>query len=139
MVFQGRDQTFKKTYAIELLRIAFGDLESAKALHSTGRGRPENVCYLAQQVIEKSLKAALVWRQIAFPLIHDSNALVAKLPQQDLPPHGYDLGELNQFATVRRYEEGRALLTNDQVQAALGVAEEVWDWANRLVGPIKPV
>jgi HEPN domain-containing protein len=133
MVFQGKEQVFKKPYAKELIAIAFGVLESAKGLQSSSRGRPENICYLAQQVIEKALKAVLVWKQIPFPLIHDANALVAKLSPQDQPPHGYDLGELNQFASVRRYEEGAVELTDDQIQTAINVAEEIWNWANQKI------
>jgi len=133
MVFQGKEQTFKKTYAKELLAIAFGDLESAKGLQSSNRGRPENVCYLAHQVIEKSLKAVLIWKQIPFPLIHDANALVAKLPALDHPPHGYDLGELNQFATVRRYEEGAVELSKEMIQNAVNIAEEIWNWASKKI------
>lgn len=52
-------QIYKPEYGKELLRIAEGDLASASALHETKKGRKENVGYLAQQSIEKALKAVL--------------------------------------------------------------------------------
>lgn len=58
-LFMTKEQKFKKEYAFELLKIAEGDLETTKVLLSASIGRKENVCFNAQQVIEKSLKAIL--------------------------------------------------------------------------------
>lgn len=63
-----RERIFKKTDAKELIGIAEGDLESAKALLDANRGRPENICYHAEQCVEKSLKALLVYLEKADPI-----------------------------------------------------------------------
>lgn len=41
---------------------------------------PRQVCYLAQQTIEKALKAALILEQIVFPFSHDLDRLRIMLP-----------------------------------------------------------
>lgn len=46
-----KEQRFKKEYAFELLSIAAGDLETTLVLQSASRGRKENICFSAQQVI----------------------------------------------------------------------------------------
>ena len=54
---QNQKRLFNKEYAKELLRIAQGDGESASALFKAKVGRPENIVFLAQQSVEKSIKA----------------------------------------------------------------------------------
>lgn len=124
-----QEKLYKKEYAKQLIRIAEGDLQSAKALYETQQGRPENACFHCQQAIEKSLKAVLTHLQIPVPLVHDAGTLVAKLPSHLTPPQGYDLSELTAFATVRRYEEGAAMITPEEVKAIIKVADEVLKWS----------
>ena len=72
-----RTQKYKTEYAYELLRIAQGDLESAQALYAAKTGRKENVGYLAQQCVEKCLKAVLCYKGVPVP---HTNELAALLP-----------------------------------------------------------
>ena len=128
------ERLFKQEYALELLKIAEGDLESARGLNESKRGRPENICFLAQQCIEKALKAVLCWNQIPFPLVHDAGILVAKMPNGVVPPAGYHLAILTKFATVKRYEEGSLALTAQEIAAVLQIATDVFDWAKKIIG-----
>ena len=81
---------------MELFRIAKGDLASAKELASVSKeGRLENVVYLAQQSVEKALKATLNHLRIAFPLVHELGTLVALFPEDKLPSRDFDLSVLN--------------------------------------------
>lgn len=125
-----KKQLFPKEYAKELLKIAEGDLGSAKTLFNAGHdGRPENIIFIAQQSVEKSVKAVLVHLQIAFPLVHDLGILVALLPDDKMPPEGFALVELNPFASIRRYHEGDVPLTEEELNASLDVAQRVAHWA----------
>ncbi|MBK9039595.1 MAG: HEPN domain-containing protein [Bdellovibrionales bacterium] len=124
-----KKQLFPKEYARELLTIAKGDLESAVGLSQIKTGRPENIVFIVQQSIEKSLKAVLVHLQIPFPLVHDLGILVALLPDEKAPPEGFALAELNPFASVRRYEEGQLPLTAEEIKSSLDVAQKVIQWA----------
>ncbi len=126
-----QEKLYKPEYAAELLSIASGDLASARGLYKIDEGRRENIAFLVQQVIEKSVKAVLCRKKIPVPLAHDMGALVAKLPATAMPPQGYALNELNEYATVRRYEEGRAELTREEISRMLATAEAVLGWAKK--------
>lgn len=121
---------FPPQYAEELLRIAEGDLATAKALiDSPAPGRIENIPYLIQQAIEKAVKAVLIRKQISFPLVHDLGILIALLPQQNYPPGGFDWTALNPYATVRRHEEGALPITMPEIKGAYETALLVIQWA----------
>jgi len=126
-----QEKLFKKEYAKELFSIAKGDLASAQALAKSKAGRSENVCYLAQQSIEKALKAVLCHRGIAVPFVHDLGALVAKIPHSLAIPFGYELNDLNEFAGVRRYEEGKMEIDAADVKEVLKRAKEIIAWTQK--------
>ena len=128
-----KKQLFPKEYAKELLKIAKGDLDSALGLSKINTGRHENIVFMAQQSVEKSIKSVLVHLQIAFPLVHDLGILVALLPDDKIPPEGFALSELNPFASVRRYEEGQLPLTKDDIEAVLNISQAVAQWATSIV------
>lgn len=129
-----KKRLFKKEYAHELFEIAKGDLESAINLSQNLKtGRPENVVFLVQQSIEKSIKSVLVHNQIPFPLVHDLGILVALLPDDKYPPNGFSLTELNPFASVRRYEEGQLPLSLEEIKSALVAGELVIKWAQKII------
>ncbi len=128
-----KKRLFKKEYSMELLKIALGDLESSEILFSAKSGRPENVVFMAQQSVEKSIKAVLVYLQIAFPMVHDLGILIALLPDAKAPPDGFELTELNPFASVRRYEEGNLPLTSEELEVSLAAAKRVYAWAIKII------
>ncbi len=124
---------FEKHYAQELFRIAKGDFESALALNSSNLGRKENIVYMCQQAVEKSIKASLVHLQIPFPLIHDLGSLISLLPDDKMPPGGFSLIELNPYASVRRYEEGSLPLIAQEIEAAVLAATTVINWCSQVL------
>lgn len=90
--------------ALRWLRFAREDLLAADSLMAGGTFIPRHVCWLAQQVAEKALKAALVLEGVDFPFRHDLDAL------RDLLPEGWtvkqqhpDLAELTEWAVEARY------------------------------------
>ena len=124
-----QEKLFKKEYAAQLLVIAKGDLGSAKVLLASCAGRQENVCFHAHQAIEKALKAVLVWLQIPVPLVHDLGVLVAKLPGTIDRDFGYELISLNDFASIRRYQEGADVFTPQELKAIVETAAHIVEWA----------
>lgn len=124
-----KDVLFKKEYAQHLFKIALGDLDSAAALIlASASGRPENILYMIQQSVEKSLKAVLIHKQISFPLVHDLGILIALLPKEDYPPGGFDWTELNPYASIRRYEEGALPISKEEIEAAFNASKLVHQW-----------
>lgn len=123
-----RERIFKKVYARELVGIAEGDLESAKALADINRGRPENICYHAEQCVEKSLKALLVHFEKPVPITHDLGIITERI-NQFLPIDIHeDLTSYTEFATTRRYEDSEMILEREDIEAAIKVAEDVLTW-----------
>ncbi len=133
---KSQERVFPRAYAGELLRIARGDHDSASFLRSglASEGvRPENVAYLFQQAIEKALKAALCALGRPVPLVHDLGVLVAKIPDTLDPDFGYELSGLDEYATIRRYEEGRMVLSAGELQDIATLSERVLRWCNKIV------
>lgn len=130
MVQQNKAILFKPEYAEKLLIIAQGDLETSLALINAEKpGRLENILYMIQQAIEKTLKAVLIKKQIAFPLVHDLGILIALLPPSDYPPGGFDWTALNPYASIRRYEEGALPIQMEEIKIAYDSALTVIEWA----------
>ena len=133
---KSQERVFPRAYAIELLRIARGDHDSASFLRSglASHGvRPETVAYLFQQAIEKALKAALCGLGRPVPLVHDLGVLVAKIPDTLDPDFGYELSGLDEYATIRRYEEGHIVLSADELQDIATLSDRVLRWCGGIV------
>lgn len=75
----------------------------------------------------------MVHLQIPFPLVHDLGILIALLPDESAPAQGFTLTELNPFASIRRYEEGRIPLTQEEILASVEIAEAIIKWAEELI------
>lgn len=124
-----KERIFNFEYGQELLSIAHGDYESAKELYLGTKGRKENIIYIAQQAIEKAIKAVLVHKKLPVPHTHDILVLLTKLQPSEYPPGGINLSDLTPFATIRRYENGVYELTKEEIDTALKAAKDVLGWA----------
>jgi HEPN domain-containing protein len=128
-----RSKLFNREYAKELFRIAEGDLDSAQVLFRGQTKRSENIYYLAEQAIEKCLKAVICHVGQPIPITHSLSVLLFALPSSLNVPFGEEIDELTEFATVRRYEEGKAVLVAEEAQAALKLTEIVVEWARTVI------
>ncbi len=125
------EKLFKKEYAHELFKIAENDWLTAVVLSKNLDIRKETTLFNVEQSVEKSLKAVLCYLQVPIPFTHDIYAIMQKFDINDLPPGGYSLHDLTPFASIRRYEEGKYILTDEEVSQALQAAKLVLDWARR--------
>lgn len=129
-----RDKLFHKNYAVELLQIARGDFESAEVLAGNlQKGRKENICFAAQQSIEKVLKSVLCALGKPIPLSHSIELLLDRLGKDHQPPQGDALIELTDFATVKRYQEGSEIISSTDVAVTISVAKATLDWGEATV------
>lgn len=101
---------------------------------SLENSRAENIFFLAQQSIEKALKAVLCSLKQPVPLVNELGVLVSKLPAHCNPPFGYELTALSEFAAVRRYEEGALTVTYEEAVDVVEQARMVCSWAKSIVG-----
>ena len=132
MTARQQERRFDPEYGRTLLDIAEKDFSTARFAESgvqSGEVRPENVLFLYQQAIEKLLKAVLCRLEIPVPLVHDLGVLLAKLPEDAQPEVGYEINRLNEFAGVRRYEEGGILYEPEDLEDARALTEELLAWA----------
>ncbi len=129
-----QEKIFNVAYAGELLKIAVGDLQTAQALcELLIQGKPlrtENIFFHAHQAIEKSLKAFLIKNKTPVPLVHELGSLIAKISTEHDLPFGYELSQLDSFATVRRYEEGQVVLTVEEAQTVIKSAKDCIEWVS---------
>jgi HEPN domain-containing protein len=95
----------------------------------------------AQQAVEKSLKAVLAAREIAYPRTHDLEGLVELIEDNNipLPPDAERLHHLTQFGADLRYgavpDETGASPALDRAWA-LNCARQVKAWAESLVARV---
>ncbi len=127
-----QEKLFPQEYSVELMAIARDDFKSANALAtvwiSSKSGRPENILFMAQQALEKALKAVLCKKGLPIPLVHDVGILIAKLPAEPSPPFGYELASLNEFAAIRRYQQGSDIITPTEISESLAKVDEALNW-----------
>lgn len=109
------------------LRYAYEDLTSAERMAGSHEAIPRHACLLAQQAVEKLLKAALIFLSINFPYSHDLDAL------RNLIPSGWrvreehaDLARLTEWAIAARYPGDWPDATQADAHAATQQARSVW-------------
>lgn len=120
---------YKKEYSHELLSIAFGDYHSATDLMKLRSGRDENIIFMAQQAVEKALKAMLIYLGKPVRHTHEIEILLSSLDDKSLPPYSQEICSLSQFAGIRRYEEGREEISDEDLTLILKIGLEVLNWA----------
>ncbi len=127
-----KSRKFKVEYAQELISIAEQDLETAQALMTAKIRRKENIFFHIEQAIEKTLKGVLCKLGIPVPLVHELSLLIDKIPEAKSPPRAEEIVDLTQFATIRRYEEGKATFSEEELRASYELAEAVLKWARKV-------
>lgn len=95
----------------------------------------EDLCFDAQQAVEKSLKAVLRARDIPFPFVHNIAALLTLLEKEGifLPEEIRAAAELTDYAVTARYPGTSEPVSEEEFQQALQTAAAVFCWAEKLV------
>ena len=117
------------------LEHARSDLALAR-LGASGDVLPEQVCFHAQQAVEKAFKAVLLHRKIEFPFTHDLAELLDALADADIevPQDLSEADALTPYAVETRYPGFWGEISDSDVEEALRLAEEVLRWAEASVG-----
>lgn len=114
---------------------AVSDLKLAKL----GRQEPdilyEQICFHAQQSVEKAFKVVLLHCNIDFPLTHDIEELIDILLEAGIvmPPEAMDAGILTPYAVETRYPGYQEEITELDVDEAIILAERVIVWAKEYI------
>jgi len=93
------------------------------------------LCFDAQQATEKSLKAVLLARRIPFRFVHNIATLLTLIEQGGipLPEEIRTAAELTDYAVATRYPGTFEPVTEEEFKRALGIAEAVFSWAEKLI------
>ncbi len=109
------------------LRYAHEDLVLAEALVGQPGVAARHICWLAQQSVEKALKAALIFLRIDFPRRHDLDVLRDLLPADwSVKRSTPDLADLTEWAVEARYPGEWPEAVESDAQAAARQARIVW-------------
>lgn len=109
-------------------RYAIEDLTAAELMVRSGDFAPRLACSLAQQAVEKALKAALLLAGVAVPRHHNLNALRNLLPDGwNVTTEHPDLSALTYWAVEARYPgdlpEATAADAHEAAQQARNVVD----------------
>jgi HEPN domain-containing protein len=114
------------------LKLAKLGLENQDVLH-------QQICFHAQQAVEKALKAVLLFCKVDFPLTHDIEELIDIFDKVgiSLPSDFLDAGILTPYAVETRYPGYWGEITEDDVYEAIKLAEKVIAWAEKYIAKNK--
>ncbi len=90
----------------------------------------EDLCFDAQQAVEKAMKALLIKYGITFPYTHDLAKLLTLLEEagEEIPEAVREAGRLTRFAVVSRYPGLIEPVTDEEYQRAVTIAAAVIRW-----------
>ena len=115
-------------------------LRRAKSdLALSGVPRPPEVmynelCFHAQQAVEKSLKAVLITEHIEFRRVHHIGYLLGLLPQEiPPPPEAVEAVTLTSYAVTTRYPGDYEEITKEMYQEAVHIARDIVRWAEQII------
>lgn len=111
----------------EWVKKAENDLKNAAyTLEMDDECPTDTVCFHAQQVVEKYLKALLVFKGIPFPKSHNIEDIIALLPPSNRPRLAEkDQDKLTEYATVTRYPGDYEPISLDEAKKAVRIARHV--------------
>lgn len=119
--------------ALRLLRLADRDVKAFRVLKLVPEIDLPTVCFHAQQAVEKSLKAVLVFKGFDPGRTHDLNKLAYSLLEAkiELPLPVEALSKLNPYAVIFRYDDMEIeLLSRDEAQE---IVESIYLWAKSII------
>jgi HEPN domain-containing protein len=117
------------------LRYAQSDLAIALGGATTPEILYETLCFHAQQVAEKSIKAILVQQRTAFSCTHNLNTLITLIKTTEVrwDEQLDSASMLTIYAVAARYPGVLEEVTEDEYRQAIEIAELVFLWAKHLI------
>ncbi|MXX86605.1 MAG: HEPN domain-containing protein [Acidobacteria bacterium] len=93
----------------------------------------EDLCFDAQQAVEKAVKAVMLDRGIEFPYVHDLARLLSILEAdgEPIPPEVWSASKLTRYAVHSRYPDLEEAVLENEYEETIATAEEVVGWAEK--------
>ncbi|HGJ66807.1 TPA: HEPN domain-containing protein [bacterium] len=95
----------------------------------------EDLCYNAQQAVEKAIKAVFIKYEIDFPFTHDIAELLSILQRKiyEFPEYVKQSINHTKFAVLTRYPGIAPPIKQKDYEEAIIIAEKVVNWAESIV------
>lgn len=95
----------------------------------------ETLCFHAQQTVEKSVKAVLLFYGIKFPYTHNIARLITLLVDSGIPwpKELNEASRLTEYAVEMRYPGPMDIVTGEEYRQTVAIAEKVLCWAEQSV------
>ena len=117
------------------LKKARSSLERAKMGKVSPRILYEDLCFDAQQAVEKSLKAILVKLNQSFPKTHSIGILLKLIEEAgvEIPENINQAKLLTAYAVDTRYPGDYEPVNKEEYKEALKIAEDVFKWLDNII------
>ncbi len=117
------------------LKRARSNLERAKIGKVTQGILYEDLCFDAQQAVEKSLKAILIKLNQSFPKTHSIGILLKLIEEADveIPKNINQAKLLTAYAVDSRYPGDYEPVSKEEYKEALKIAEDVFKWLDNII------
>ena len=119
----------------EWLKRARSNLERARAEKISDEILYEDLCFDAQQAVEKSLKALLVRLDKPFPKTHSIGMLLKLIEETgvEIPDDINRSKILTDYAVDTRYPGMYEPVSAEEYKEALNLAARVFEWAGKII------
>jgi len=117
------------------LKRARSNLERAKMGKVTQGILYEDLCFDAQQAVEKSLKAILIKLNQSFPKTHSIGILLKLIEEAgvEIPENINQAKLLTAYAVDSRYPGDYEPVSKEEYEEALKIAEDVFKWLDNII------
>ena len=117
------------------LKRARSNLERAKMGKVSQGILYEDLCFDAQQAVEKSLKAILIKLNQSFPKTHSIGILLKLIEEAgvEIPENINQAKLLTVYAVDSRYPGDYEPVSKEEYEEALKIAEDVFKWLDNII------
>ncbi len=117
------------------LKRARSNLERAKMGKVSQGILYEDLCFDAQQAVEKSLKAILIKLNQSFPKTHSIGILLKLIEEAgvEIPENINQAKLLTAYAVDSRYPGDYEPVSKEEYEEALKIAEDVFKWLDNII------
>jgi HEPN domain-containing protein len=124
-----------KEFVLEWLMRARSNLERARVGRISEEIVYEDLCFDCQQTAEKALKALLISLDKEFPWTHSIARLLDLISEAgiEIPEEVERVIDLTDYAVEARYPGERELVSEEEYEEALKLAEAVFDWVSKTI------
>jgi HEPN domain-containing protein len=125
----------KNDIVIEWMNRAKSNLLRAKLSDINEDIYYEDLCFDAQQCVEKSLNALCIFNSIPFPKTHDISYLIEILNNNHIkiPAKMKKAEDLTDYSVETRYPGDYDEVTEREYKKVIRIAEEVFDWVRKKI------